>query len=83
VIPSLSSGAEPSAGELAELRRVAQRAGVAAIFTEVGTPSRVAEQIAREVGVPLVELSTHVVPQGGGYRQFVLSLAIGIAEALS
>lgn len=83
VIPSLSTGAEPSAGELSELRRVAQGAGVAAIFTELGTPTAVAEQIAREVGVPLVELSTHVVPDGGGYRQFMLSMAVDIAEALS
>lgn len=83
VIPSLSTGAEPSAGELSDLRRVAQGAGVAAIFTELGTPTAVAEQIAREVGVPLVELSTHVVPDGGGYRQFVLSMAVDIAEALS
>lgn len=83
VIPSLSTGAEASAGELAALRRVASAAGVKAIFTELGTPQRVAEQIAREVGVSLVELSTHVVPAGGGYRGFVLDLARDIAEALS
>jgi zinc/manganese transport system substrate-binding protein len=83
VIPGLSTGSEPSAGEVSALRSVAQQAGVAAIFTELGIPQRVAEQVAREVGVPLVELSTHVVPDGGGYRQFVLSLAVEIAEALS
>jgi zinc/manganese transport system substrate-binding protein len=83
VIPSLSTGAEPSAGELAALRRVASAAGVKAIFTELGTPQRVAEQISREVGVPLVELSTHVISAGGGYRKFLLDLARDIAEALS
>lgn len=83
VIPSLSTGAEASAGELADLRRVAQDAGVKAIFTELGTPAKVAEQVADEVGVPLVELSTHVVPDGGGYAEFVLDLATAIAEALA
>ena len=83
VIPSLSTGAEASAGELAELREVAQAAGVKAIFTDVGTPANVAEQVANEVGVPLVELSTHVVPDGGGYAQFVLGLATAIAGALA
>lgn len=83
VIPSLSSGAEASAGELAALRKVAQEAGVKAIFTELGTPARVAEQVAAEVGVPLIELSTHVVPDGGGYDEFVMGLARDIALALS
>lgn len=83
VIPSLSSGAEASAGELAALRKVAQDAGVAAIFTELGTPVNVAQQIAGEIGVPLVELSTHVVPDGGAYREFAMGLANDIAGALS
>lgn len=83
VIPSLSTGAEASAGELATLREVAQNAGVAAIFTELGTPANVAAQIAREVGVPVVELSTHVVPEGGGFRDFMTGLASDIAGALS
>jgi zinc/manganese transport system substrate-binding protein len=83
VIPSLSTGAEPSAGELSALRKLAQQRGVKAVFTELGTPQRVAQQVAREVGVPLVELSTHVVPTEGGYRAFVLALAGDIARALS
>lgn len=83
IIPSLSSTAEASAGELADLRALAQQVGVAAIFTELGTPSRVAEQIASEVGVPLVELATHLVPDEGGYDQFMLDLATTVAEALS
>jgi len=83
VIPSLSTGAEASAGELAALRKVAQQAGVKAIFTELGTPARVAEQVAAEVGVPLVELSTHVVPDASGYSGFVMALARNIALALS
>lgn len=83
IIPSLSSTAEASAGELADLRALAQQVGVAAIFTELGTPSRVAEQIASEVGVPLIELATHLVPDEGGYDQFMLDLATTVAEALS
>lgn len=83
IIPSLSSGAEASAGELADLRALAESEGVRAIFTELGTPSRVAEQVASEVGVPLVELATHLVPEDGGYRQFMLDLASTVAGALS
>jgi len=83
VIPSLSTGAETSAGEFAALRELAEEAGVKALFTELGTPAEVAEQIAGEVGVPLVELSTHVVPDGGDYRDFVLGIADAIARALA
>ncbi|MFN8024612.1 MAG: metal ABC transporter substrate-binding protein [Acidimicrobiales bacterium] len=83
VIPSLSSTAEASAKDLADLARAAEDAGVAAIFTEVGTPAQVAEQVADEVGVPLVELPSHKLPDTGGYDAFVTDLATGIANALA
>ena len=83
VIPSLSSSAEASAKDLAELLDVAQAVDVTAIFTEVGTPARVAEQVAAEVGVPLIELPTHTLPDTGGYQAFITGLATEIADGLA
>jgi zinc/manganese transport system substrate-binding protein len=82
VIPSLTSTAEASAQELAELREVAQGEGVAAIFTEPGTSDDVAAQIAKEVGVPLIELPTIELPDDGTYQSFVTGLATVIADGL-
>jgi zinc/manganese transport system substrate-binding protein len=83
VIPSLSSSAETSAQALAELHDVAAAAGVRAIFTEVGTPTQIAEQVADEVGVELVELPSHDLPDAGGYAAYLTDLATRIATALA
>lgn len=83
VIPSLSSTATASAKDLAELLDVATEAGVGAIFTELGTPAQVAEQVADEVGVPLIELPTHALPDSGGYEAFITQLATRIADGLA
>jgi len=83
VIPSLSSSAETSAQALAELHAVAAESGVRAIFTEVGTPKQIAEQVADEVGVPLVALPSHNLPDTGGYAAYLTDLATKIATALS
>ena len=83
VIPSLSSTAEASAKDLADLLQVAEDAGVRAIFTEVGTPRQVAQQVADDVGVPLVELPSHNLPDEGGYQAFIIDLATKIAQGLA
>lgn len=83
VVPSLSSQAEASAGELADLKRVIQAEGVSVIFTELGRSPAVAEAIAKEADVRLVELATHTLPADGTYRSFMLSLAGPIASELS
>ncbi|MEN9507372.1 MAG: hypothetical protein RI958_3298 [Actinomycetota bacterium] len=82
VIASLSSTAEASSGEMADLIELAETEDVRAIFTEIGTPSGVARQVADEVGVPLVELPSHKLPDTGGYRAYILDLATRIAGAL-
>ncbi len=82
VIPSLSSSAETSAGELSDLKKLATDAQVKAIFTELGTPRAVVDQIAREVGVKVVELQTHFLPDDGHYADLVTQLATSIANAL-
>lgn len=82
VVPGLSSQAEVSAGDLAELKEQIEAAGVPAIFTELGTPSAVVEAIASETGVEVVELPTHTLPEDGTYRSFLLGNARAVAEAL-
>ena len=82
VVPSLSSSAEASAQAIAELRDVAVDAEVVAIFTEVGTPAQITRQIADDVGVPVVELPSHDLPDEGGYGAYLTDLATRIAVAL-
>ena len=83
VIPGFSTAAEASAGSLAELTALATKNDVKVIFTELGTPSDVTAQIAKEVGVEVVELSTHVLPKNGGYDEMMTQLATAIANGLS
>ena len=83
VIPGFSTAAEASAGSLADLKVVAKENGVKAIFTELGTPADVVDQIAKEVGVDVVELATHVLPENGGYDDMMTQLATAIAGGLS
>jgi ABC-type Zn uptake system ZnuABC Zn-binding protein ZnuA len=79
----LSSTAEASAKELAALEDLAIAEGVAAVFTEIGTPKQVAEQVADTVGVPLVDLPSHNLPETGGYAAYIIDLATRIATALA
>jgi zinc/manganese transport system substrate-binding protein len=83
VIPSLSSEAEASAGELAELKAVIEAEGVTVIFTELGTSPDVVAALADDAGVEVVELSTHFLPEDGTYASFVLDLASTISGALA
>jgi zinc/manganese transport system substrate-binding protein len=83
IIPSFSTAAEATAKDLAELKQLAKTEGVRAIFTELGTPTDVADQLAREVGVEVVEIATHVVPDGGGYDEMMISLTDAIVSGLS
>lgn len=83
VIPSFSTAAEATAKNLSELKGLAAAEGVKAIFTELGTPADVAEQLAKEVGVEVVEIATHLVPDGGGYDEMMLALADAVVMGLS
>jgi ABC-type Zn uptake system ZnuABC Zn-binding protein ZnuA len=67
VIPSVSSGASPSARQLARLTDRVKATGAPGIFLESGANSQIAEQLAREVGVKAVtELYTHSVTEASG-----------------
>ena len=55
VIPSLSTAAQPSAGDTAELIDTIRRTGVKAIFAESSVHPKVEEAIARETGARVGE----------------------------
>ncbi len=82
VIPSVTSQAQASAGELAALADRIAAAGTPAVFTEIGTSAATVEAVARDTGTAVVELSTHTLPADGTYRSFVLDIANTVADAL-
>jgi ABC-type Zn uptake system ZnuABC Zn-binding protein ZnuA len=67
VIPSVSSGASPSAQQLAQLIDHIRQSGASAIFLETGANPQLADQIAQETGVKVVTgLYTHSITEPGG-----------------
>jgi ABC-type Zn uptake system ZnuABC Zn-binding protein ZnuA len=50
VIPALTSQAEPSAGDLAELERTIRQEGVAAVFPESAASPKLADAVAADTG---------------------------------
>ena len=89
VIPGGGTGAEPSAGELADLADVIEEEGVRAIFAGASSPARLAEALADEVGgdVEVVPLFTEALGEEGSgaetYVGLVRTNADRIAEALA
>lgn len=83
IVPGLSTAADVTAANLAELRAVIERTGAPVIFTELGTPADVAAALADETGTRVVELATHLVPDDGSYVSFLRALADDIVTALS
>ena len=82
LIPSLSSQANVSAGDLATLKQLILDNNVKVIFSEVGTSGAVASAIASETRAMVVELSTHTLPSDGSYFTFETELAATIVNAL-
>lgn len=67
IIPSTSSGSSPSAEELANLVDLIKTSGSKAIFIEVESNPQLANQIARETGIKVIQdLYTHSVPPDTG-----------------
>lgn len=67
IIPSTSTGASPSAQQVAQLIERIRATGAKAIFLETGSNPQLAQQIAKETGVKVVtELYTHSLsaPEG-------------------
>jgi zinc/manganese transport system substrate-binding protein len=82
IIPSITSQAEVSASDLAELKKLIMDNQVKAIFTELGTPAAVSDAIGKETGVKVVELTTHSLPEDGSYFTFMRNLAKVIVDGL-
>jgi len=83
VIPGLSSSDEPSARDIAELIDSIRAAGATAVFTDVSTPASVAEAVAAEAGVQIVQLKVEQLPESGSYADLLRQVAASVAEALS
>ena len=82
IIPSFSTTAEATASQIANLKKLATENDVKAVFTGLGTPPEVSEQLANELGIAAVSLSTHYLNGAANYREFMLNLANQIAEVL-
>ncbi len=82
IIPSLSSQAEPSAGQLADLATLVDAEKVPAIFTEIGTPTAVANAIADQTGVKVVAVGSHTLPADGSYFTFMREVTRAIVSGL-
>ena len=87
VMPSVSSGASPSAKTMADLVNQISTSGAKAIFLEVGANPELAEQIASETGAQVVtDLYTHSFSAAGGpvssYLELMQYDTLLIVEAL-
>ena len=82
IIPSFSTTSEATAKQISDLKVLATNNNVKAVFTGLGTPAEVSEQLASELGIAAVSLSTHYLNGAANYRDFMLNLANQIAEAL-
>ena len=88
VIPALTTQAEPSAGDLAELEETIRSEGVKAVFPESSVPSTTAQAIARDTGAS-AEYSLYGDSLGpsdsdaGTYTGMMKSNADQIARGLS
>jgi ABC-type Zn uptake system ZnuABC Zn-binding protein ZnuA len=87
VIPSVTAGAEPSAGELADLEELIEEEDVRAIFAESELDARIAEQLSDDTGVRFVTdlYADSLGPEGseaGTVHGMLLWNARRIAEAL-
>lgn len=83
IIPSFTTTSEATAGELAELKLLVEQYKVRAIFTGLGTSPDTASQLAKELDIKAVTLSTHYLDGVANYQEFILNLTNQIAEALS
>ncbi len=82
IIPSLTSQAQVSASDMADLKTLIEQNQVKAIFTELGTPSAVSDAIGSETGVKVIQLTTHSLPANGDYFDFERGLASTIVNGL-
>ena len=83
VIPSFSTTAEASAGELSDLKDLIEQYDVKTLFTSLGTSSDVVERLVSELDIRAVELTTHFMSGAQSYDAFMLRLVDQIVDGLS
>ena len=76
IIPSTSTQAEPSAGDLAELIKDIEKSGVCTIFSDIAANDNLAQTVAMELNgcdeVEIVPLHTGSIgPQGSGADSYI------------
>jgi zinc/manganese transport system substrate-binding protein len=82
IIPSLTDQAEVSAADMVALKKTIQAKKVAVIFTELGTPPKVAQALGKEMNLKVVEITTHALLTDGSYFTFFGTLSDTIIHAL-
>lgn len=82
IIPSLTDQAEVSAADMANLKKAIQSKKVSVIFTELGTPPKVAEALGKELHLKVVEITTHALLDDGSYFTFLTTLSDQVIGAL-
>lgn len=89
VVPSITTDAEPSSADLAELVDVINAEGVNVIFVDVASPSVLADAVAAETGRDVKVVALYEGSLGGPdtpaatYQDFMLSNATLISENLT
>jgi manganese/iron transport system substrate-binding protein len=75
----VNPSSEPSAQEIAALEDAIREYGVPAVFTESTVSPRMAEQVAQDTGVKLVQLySGSLGPPGSGAETYILLIRYDI-----
>jgi manganese/iron transport system substrate-binding protein len=82
VIPSVSTSAEPSAGDLAALVEVIRAQGVPAIFIGTTTNPKVADLVARETGAQVLPLHTGETGASGSGAETYLGMMRGNVDTI-
>jgi ABC-type Zn uptake system ZnuABC Zn-binding protein ZnuA len=83
VMPSVGTGASPSAQQLARLIDAIKQTGIRAIFLETGSNPDLAEQVADETGITVVtQLYTHSLTEAGGAAPTYLDMMRADTEAI-
>lgn len=89
IVPSITTDAEPSSADLAELVQVINAEGVKAIFVDAASPSTLADAVAAETGRDITVVALYEGSLGGPdttaatYQDFMLSNATLISENLT
>jgi ABC-type Zn uptake system ZnuABC Zn-binding protein ZnuA len=67
VVPSVTTGASPSAQQLAGLADLIRETGAPAVFLETGASDQLAQQLHEETGIAVVtDIYTHSITEAGG-----------------